>query len=220
MSNNIINTSIASYRNTDSHYEWYMKYRPQTLDELIIPEHDKIRLSKMIENNYTIQNLMLVGRPGSGKTTLAHILAQENCSFMINCTTHNSINDMRDLELDRGILFGDKSTFILDEADYLSNDAQAALRGIVEARALNANFIITANEKDKFSDAILSRFRVIDFNFLKDDELLLQVMSRLKDILTRENINIPHDIELMNIIRRFYPDMREILKELQYTYLC
>ncbi len=136
---------------------------------------------------------------------------------MINCTTENSIKMVRMLEraCSSMTLEGERRLVLLDEADYLSNDAQAALRGVVETLSKNNDFIMTANQPEKLSPAIHSRFHTVNFDFLATEELKTALFERLSFIASNENARI-ESIHIRSIVNRHFPDIRKMINVMQY----
>lgn len=200
-------------QNTD----WSQKYRPKNLDEMILPDTFRDRLKKLF-NGSNGMSLMFYGRAGAGKTTAAKLLNKnpENIIFM-SCTD-NSVHMVRSLEnyCSTVTMNGGRRTIILDEADALKIDAQQALRGIVERFSVNNDFIMTANDPNKLSEALRSRFYPVPFEFLASRELLLDYQCRLWEIALIEGFPEVSDDLLKVIVKHCFPDMRRMIKRLQY----
>jgi replication factor C small subunit len=164
---------------------------------------------------------MLTGSAGVGKTTVAKAMCDEIGinHLYINASENRGIDMLRTTI--RGYastvsLTGGKKVIILDEADYMTPDAQAAMRGAIEEFAKNCTFIFTCNFKSKLIDAIHSRCSVIDFA-LKNDEkakMAMQLMKRMENILTQESVTYDKAV-LAKIIEKYFPDYRRTLNELQ-----
>ncbi len=105
---------------------------------------------------------------------------------------------------------------LLDEADYLSKDAQAALRGAVEQLSVNNDFVMTANEPFKLSTPILSRFYPVCFDFEDDNDLKVDMKARLWNIAHEEGYTDVTDQQIFEIVEYCFPDMRRMLKSLQF----
>ena len=199
--------------------DFSQKYRPSSIDDVILPEVIHRRLSKLIGQGGGL-SLMFYGSPGCGKTTSALLINPEN-TLLINCTSENSINMVRELEktCSSMTLDGSRRIVVLDEADYLSKDAQAALRGVVERLSKANHFIMTANEPERLSDAIRSRFLPICFDISRNPELKLVMTKRLRQIADIEGGAEIKDRDIDRIVEFCFPDMRRMLKSLQVELL-
>jgi DNA polymerase III delta prime subunit len=203
-----------------SEYLYVEKYRPHKIEDCILPD----RLKSVFQEYVTkgdIPNLMLTGTAGCGKTTVAKAMCEEigvNHLF-INSSDERGIDTLR-IKI-KGYastvsLTGGRKVIILDEADYLTPEAQAGLRGAIEEFSDNCSFIFTCNFKARLIDALHSRCSVIDFA-LKGDEkakMAAQMFKRLANILTEEGITYDKDV-LGKIVQRYFPDYRRTLNELQ-----
>ena len=203
-----------------SEYLYVEKYRPHKIEDCILPD----RLKSVFQEYVTkgdIPNLMLTGTAGCGKTTVAKAMCEEigvNHLF-INSSDERGIDTLR-IKI-KGYastvsLTGGRKVIILDEADYLTPEAQAGLRGAIEEFSENCSFIFTCNFKARLIDALHSRCSVIDFA-LKGDEkakMAAQMFKRLANILTEEGITYDKDV-LGKIVQRYFPDYRRTLNELQ-----
>lgn len=196
------------------------KYRPQKIQDCILPKATKDIFEGIVKSG-DIPNLLLAGSPGTGKTTVAMALCNEmNLDVLkINASDENGIDTLRTkLKNFAGTvsLNGGKKVVILDEADYLTNAAQPALRGIIEEFSHNCRFILTCNFKNKIIAPLHSRCKVIDFTIKKDDKLTLmsQLMKRVIEILDTEGITYDQKV-VAEFIKKHFPDNRRILNELQ-----
>ena len=194
---------------------WTRKYRPLSIEELILSDSNQEYFSKLTK---IPNNLLFMGRPGAGKTALAKLLAQKFCpnSYLyINASDENGIETVRTkiTEFVSTIsIDGNDKLVILDEACGLSNSAQTALRGVMEEYLEDVRFILTGNNKHKIIEALESR--CIGFDFSLD---IRKVGQRILHILKSESIKISDDQKknLPVLIRRFYPDLRKTINELQ-----
>jgi DNA polymerase III delta prime subunit len=196
------------------------KYRPHKVEDTILP----YRIKKVFQDYVTegnIPNLMLTGPAGCGKTTIAKAMCEE---LGLNHLFINS-SDERGIDMLRTKIKGYASTIsltggrkviILDEADYLTPEAQAGLRGAIEEFSENCSFIFTCNFKARLIDALHSRCAVVDFS-LKGDEkakMAMEMFKRLKTILVTEGIEYDANV-LGKIVSRYFPDYRRTLNEIQ-----
>lgn len=199
---------------------WVEKYRPTNIDDCILPE----RLKKPFQEYVTrkeIPNLMLTGTAGVGKTTVAKAMCDEIGvnHLYVNASENRGIDMLRTTIRNYAStisLSGGKKVIIMDEADYLTPEAQAAMRGAIEEFAENCTFIFTCNFKSKLIDAIHSRCSVIDFALRNEEkkEMAAQLFKRLQFILTQEKVAYDKAV-LAKIIEKFFPDYRRTLNELQ-----
>jgi DNA polymerase III delta prime subunit len=201
---------------------WVEKYRPRTLEELVLPE-DVMGEFKQYILKRQIPNLLFSGPPGSGKSTLARILCSKN--GIISSPDDNLLEINGSAKETRGISFvqdtiepflkvpplgdGYKIVFI-DEADYLTDASAHSLRAVIEKYSEKARFILTCNYLSKIPDAIQSRFTSYSFKQFPIDF----VIKYCKNILVKENVK--HDDKTLKyIVDNLYPDVRRIVNSLQ-----
>lgn len=202
-------------------YLFTEKYRPRTIEECILPVALKNTFQKFVDNKHVV-NLLLSGKAGIGKTTVAKaMLDQLGCDYIvINASMRGNIDTLRNEIMDFAstVSFaGGKKYVILDEADYLNaTSTQPALRNFMETFSDNCGFILTCNYKNKLIPELISRCSVIDFNIPKEEkgQLAGQFLSRLKDILDKEGVEYNVKV-LVELIKMYYPDWRKILNECQ-----
>ena len=203
-----------------SEFLWVEKYRPHTIADCILPERLKKTFQEYVDSD-TIPNLMLTGSAGVGKTTVAKAMCDEIGinHLYINASENRGIDVLRTTI--RGYastvsLTGGRKVIILDEADYLTGEAQAALRGAIEEFSQNCTFIFTCNFKSRLIEALHSRCSVIDFALKSDEKakMAMQLMKRMEYILTQESVTYDKAV-VAKIIEKFFPDYRRTLNELQ-----
>ena len=197
-----------------SEFDWAQKYRPKSFDEVILSDEMRRKLNRVVNQRGGI-SMLFWGRPGCGKTTVAKLINRDN-TVLINCSTNNSIDTIRWIESNfrTRTLTGQRRLLLLDEADNLSADAQAAIRGVSEALSEYNDFVLTANDPNKLTEAVRSRFLPVEFN-LDLEETRLLVRNRLCEIATIEGFSNVEDSVIERAIK-FYPDLRRMTKALQF----
>jgi DNA polymerase III delta prime subunit len=201
------------------HMLWVEKYRPNTIEDCILPENIK-KTFQEFSNKKEIPNLLLCGTAGVGKTTVAKALCEEvGCDYIvINGSDENGVDTIRVKIKNYASsmsLMGGRKVIILDEADYLTPNAQAILRAGIEEFASNCSFIFTCNFKNRIIDPIHSRCTVIDFKANGSKaKMAAQFFKRVEWILQSENIQYEKDV-VAAVITKHFPDNRRILNELQ-----
>jgi len=198
---------------------WVEKYRPQTIDECILPVDLKNTFSKIVESG-ELPNMLFTGSAGLGKTTVAKAICNElNLDWiLINGSEEGNIDTLRGKIKQFAStvsLQGGFKVVILDEADYLNpQSTQPALRGFIEEFANNCRFILTCNFKNRIIEPLHSRCGVYEFNVGDKASLCGQFMNRCTEILDKEGIQYQPQA-IADMIMKFYPDWRRVLNELQ-----
>lgn len=201
---------------------WVEKYRPQTIEECVLPVSLKSTFSDMVAKGEP-QNLLFSGSAGVGKTTVAKALCNEmGCDWIIiNCSEEGNIDTLRTKIRQFAStvsLSGDtKKVVILDEFDYSNaNSIQPALRGAIEEFANNCRFILTCNYKSRIIEPIHSRCTCIDFVLPSGEKpaIAARMMERCAFILNQEGVKFDKKV-LGQLIMKHFPDMRRTLNELQ-----
>jgi DNA polymerase III delta prime subunit len=205
---------------TNESFLWVEKYRPTSVSDCILPDRLKKPFQEYVDRK-EIPNLMLTGSAGVGKTTIAKAMCDEIGinHLYINASENRGIDMLRTTIRNYAStvsLTGGTKVIILDEADYLTPEAQAAMRGAIEEFAANCTFIFTCNFKARLIDALHSRCSVIDFALKTDEKpkMAMQLMKRMESILTEESVEYDKAV-LAKIIEKYFPDYRRTLNELQ-----
>lgn len=201
------------------HMLWVEKYRPQTIEDCILPDALKKTFQEFV-NRKEIPNLLLCGTAGVGKTTVARALCEEvGCDYIIiNGSDENGVDAVRVKIKNYASsmsLSGGRKVVILDEADYLTPNAQAILRAGIEEFASNCSFIFTCNFKNRIIDPLHSRCTVIDFKANGSKaKMASQFFHRVCGILNDEGVTYDKEV-VAAVITKHFPDNRRILNELQ-----
>jgi len=205
----------------NEHFLWVEKYRPLTVDDCILPAEQKEYFKNLVANG-EIQNLLLCGTAGTGKTTVARALCEELNSdyIIINGSEESGIDVLRTKikSFASTVSFtGNTKVVILDEADYLNpNSTQPALRGFIEEFANNCRFIFTCNFKNRIIPPLHSRCAVIEFKIPKDEKQKIagSFFTRIVNILNTEKIEFDKKV-VAKVVEKHFPDFRRTLNELQ-----
>ncbi len=200
---------------------WVQKYRPRTVADTILPKELKDTFQKFVDDK-NIPNLLLSGRAGVGKTTIARAMLDEVGAdyIIINGSMNGNIDTLRvDIQnFASTVSFtGGRKYVILDEADYLNaNSTQPALRNFMEEFSKNCGFILTCNFENRIIEPLHSRCSVVNFNIRTEDrpKLAAQFFKRTLSILDSEKIEYEQKA-VAELINSYFPDWRRVLNELQ-----
>ena len=200
---------------------WVEKYRPQTIDECILPEATKNMFKEFVTRG-ELQNALFCGSAGVGKTTIARALCNEIGAdvLFINCSEDSGIDTLRSKIRNFAStvsLTNSKKVVILDEFDYANqNSLQPALRAAIEEFANNCRFILTCNFKNRIIEPIHSRCAVVEFKIDNKDKpkIAAQFFRRITHILKTEGIEFEPQV-VAEIVNKHFPDFRRVLNELQ-----
>ena len=207
--------------NEVNEYLWCQKYRPRTVADTILPKDLKDTFQKFVDDK-NVPNLLLAGRAGVGKTTIARAMLDELEAdyIVINGSMNGNIDTLRvDIQnFASTVSFsGGRKYVILDEADYLNaNSTQPALRNFMEEFSKNCGFILTCNFVNRIIEPLHSRCSVVNFNISGSDrpKLAAQFFKRTLGILDAERVEYEQKA-VAELINAYFPDWRRVLNELQ-----
>ena len=206
-----------------SDFIWVEKYRPQTIEDCILPNNIKKTFKEFL-NKGEIPNMLLAGPPGVGKTTVAKALCNQ---LGVDFYVINGSDEGRFLDTVRNNAKNFASTvsltseakhkvIIIDEADNTGNDVQLLLRAFIEEFAGNCRFIFTCNYKNKILEPLHSRCAVIEFGIRgkEKQQIAAAFFQRINEILEQEKIEADKKV-LVQLINKHFPDWRRVLNECQ-----
>jgi len=206
----------------DDQFLWVEKYRPQKIDECILPESLKTTFKQYVAQG-ELPTLLLAGTAGIGKTTVAKALCNEiGAEFIVV----NGSEEGRSIDVLRTTIKGfattvsltdAKKVVIIDEADYMNaQSVQPALRNFIEEYSNNCRFIFTCNYKNRIIEPLHSRCAVIEFKIENKDkqQIAAQFFKRATQVLKKEEIEFDPKV-IAELVTKFFPDWRRVLNELQ-----
>lgn len=212
---------MISNTDTPENFLWAEKFRPKRIQDCILPSAFKETFKQYLDAN-EIQNMILCGPAGTGKTTVARALCEElKCDYLIiNGSEESGIDVLRTKIKDFAstVSFtGNTKVVILDEADYLNpNSTQPALRRFIEEFSNNCRFILTCNYKNRILPALHSRCVVLEFTIPKSDKpkIASQFFNRVISILDTQQVGYDKKV-VAKLVEKYFPDFRRVLNELQ-----
>ncbi len=198
---------------------WYERYKPQCIEDLILPESLKKQLQTSIKSQKLAHMLLASSIGGTGKSATCNAILKEigGEALWINASIDNGIDVLRG-KIQK---FASTSSFddnikivVMDEFDHMSQSAMAAFRGFLDEFGDNCTFLFTCNYKEKIIEPLLTRLQIYDFNNFKKEDMIKPIFERLSFILTNENIKFePKD--LIPVINTFYPSIRSMVGTIQ-----
>ena len=195
------------------HSLWVERYRPTQLENYVGNEHLKAKVERYIKSN-DVPHLLLFGRAGTGKTTLAKLIVKNiECDYLyINASDENSVDTVRNKvrQFASTIGFKDMKVIILDECDYITPNAQAALRNLMETFSKHCRFILTCNFVERIIDPLQSRCQV--FEIIPPSKK--DVAVHLSKVMELEKTTYDNE-DLKVLIDSSYPDVRKIINATQ-----
>jgi len=204
-----------------NHLLWTERYRPQTVEDCILPERLKVPFQEYV-NQKQIPNLLLAGGAGVGKTTVAKAMCNEIGAdyIVINGSDESGIDVFRGKikNFASSMSFGGgRKVIIIDEADYLNpNSTQPALRNAIEEFASNCSFIFTCNFKNRIIDPLHSRCAVIEFGLKNGEKQKMAgaFFKRIQTVLETEKVEYDDKV-IAELVKKHFPDFRRVINELQ-----
>ena len=197
------------------HTLWVEKYRSNTLDNYVGNENIKQTIQKYLDQN-DIQNFLFYGPAGTGKTTLAKLIVSNlDCDYLyINASDERGIDTIRDKVsgFASAASFKPLKVVILDEADFITIQGQAALRNVIETYSRTTRFILTCNFVERIIDPLQSRCQVLKIVPPSKSD----IAKHIANILEQEEVDYEID-DLKIVVNQFYPDVRKCLNTLQLS---
>ena len=192
---------------------WCERYRPASMNDFVGNKHIKDKINSLI-NEQDIPHLLFAGKAGTGKTTLAKILIKNiDCDYLfINASDENSVDTIRNKIKGFVTTIGFKGLkiVVLDEADYVSPNGQAALRNLMETFSKHARFILTCNYQERIIEPIISRCQSFSLN----PPLQKDIAMHLANILKNEGVKYELE-DLKTLVVSYYPDIRKVINTAQ-----
>lgn len=199
---------------------WYEKYRPRTVDEMILPDYVKDKVKHYLENGgKNLPHLGLFSRlPGTGKSSLAKVILNELKaeSLWINASLDRGVDVLRTRIAQfssQAALRDSVKVVVMDEFDHFSKDGQAAFRGFIDQFGDNVRFIFTGNYKENIIEPLLDRLEVYDFNQFAPAQIAKPILDRLTFILDAEKVQYKKE-DVVSVIKSNFPKIRKMIGDL------
>lgn len=193
---------------------WVEKYRPQVLEDYVGNEVIKNKIADYLKQG-SIQNLLFHGVAGTGKTTLAKLIAKNlNCDLLyLNASDERGIDTIREkiIPFASSMSFNDVKIIILDEADYLTPQAQATLRNIIESCSKTTRFILTCNYLERITSPLQSRCQTFEIT----PPSKIEVIEHISNITAEEKLFDVEIEDVQKVVNTHYPDIRKIINTIQ-----
>ena len=203
----------------DEHSIFYEKYKPQLVQDLVLPQEIKTKLQKFVDKESLPNIGLFSANPGTGKSSTANAIIRElDCEALwINGSLENGIDVLRGKisAFASTVSFDDKiKIVVIDEFDYFSTAGMAAFRGFLDEFSESCRFIFTGNHPERIIEPLLDRMEVYDFNNFNKKEMIKPIFDRL--VLILENEGITYDPKnLVPVINTYYPSIRSMVGALQ-----
>jgi replication-associated recombination protein RarA len=219
------NQIVLDYHQSTVKYPTFSeRLRPRSIDELLISNSSIAKFKAMIKSR-DVMNMIFYGLPGTGKTTCANLIGNSSDFHMLylNASLTNSVDDIRNQVEQYATsrsLFSKTKIVLLDESDYLSKNAQASLRSVIEKTTSNCRFILTTNVLSKIQQPLQSRCRPFCFDvpFLSLNESIEKLIQTIKKRLKELNLEIDES-RLRQIVAMNFPDYRSIANDIEFELL-
>lgn len=200
---------------------WYEKYRPRTIQEMILPDWVKSKIKTYLETGgKTLPHLGLFSRtPGTGKSSLAKVIMQELKaeSLWINASMDKGIDVLRNriqqFASQSSLTDGKVKIVVMDEFDHFSKDGQSAFRGFIDQFGENVRFVFTGNYRENIIEPLLDRMEIYDFNQFNAQDLVKPIFERLQHILISEQVQYQRE-DLVQVIKSNFPKIRKMISDL------
>ncbi len=198
--------------------DFSIKYQPKSISEILLPDNVREQLKVCFKEEWPYP-IMLVGPTGTGKTLIANNLREE--SYFLSCLKGCTDNELYLLERAASAftLNGLRRLIILDDIDHMLPKHQLQLMYVLDHFRINNDFILTAREPFRLKEALRSRVEMIDIGTTDSNNHRYKIIQLIIDIASKEKMGKVDLIEIKNIVRSSYPDIRKMLRKLQANLL-